>query len=170
MTQTIIADHNQNIDLRIEYLTNCSQHISVLAKLQYDEISQHWVKGASVETTKQRLMTHLNYDQLPITLVALSEQTPVGMASLRINDGIRPDLEPWLGSLVVHPKYRGSRVGERLIKAIEQEALARGYEKLYLLAFDATIPNWYSRLGWKKMGTDELFTHTVTVMQLELEK
>ncbi|MBA2655007.1 MAG: GNAT family N-acetyltransferase [Gammaproteobacteria bacterium] len=115
-------------------------------------------------------MTHLNYDQLPITLVALSEQTPVGMASLRINDGIRPDLEPWLGSLVVHPKYRGSRVGERLIKAIEQEALARGYEKLYLLAFDATIPNWYSRLGWKKMGTDELFTHTVTVMQLELEK
>ncbi len=38
----------------------------------------------------------------------------VGMVSLRNNDGIRRDLTPWLGSLVVNPAYRQRNVGNTI--------------------------------------------------------
>jgi len=37
------------------------------------------------------------------------------MCSLRENDGIRPDITPWLGSLVVDPKYQRQGIGNMLI-------------------------------------------------------
>ena len=37
------------------------------------------------------------------TDVALDGDLTVGMCSLSESSGIRPDLTPWLGSLVVHP-------------------------------------------------------------------
>ena len=43
-----------------------------------------------------------------------------------------------------------------------------GHQVLYLLAFDPTIPNWYTRLGWTHIGDDELFSHRVTVMSIAL--
>lgn len=156
------------LEIEIKYLVDCKEHIPKLASLQYEEISRHWVSGSSIETAKKRLSDHANIDCLPFTIVALDRGQPIGMASLRINDGIRPDLEPWLGSLVVSPLHRGLKVGEKLIEAIKTEAITRGYEKLYLLAFDPTIPDWYTKLGWNKIGMDQLFTHPVTVMDLNL--
>jgi hypothetical protein len=43
-----------------------------------------------------------------------------------------------------------------------------GYNILYLLAFDPTIPSWYAKLGWESIGNDELFGHQVTVMSINL--
>jgi N-acetylglutamate synthase-like GNAT family acetyltransferase len=42
-----------------------------------------------------------------------------------------------------------------------------GFEKLYLFAFDQTIPSYYESLGWKKIGMDEFKSHPVTVMEVE---
>jgi predicted N-acetyltransferase YhbS len=150
--------------IEIKYLSECQHYIPYLAKLQFEEISRHWVPNATILSTKQKLIQHANRDTLPMTLVATKNHEPIGMASLRINDGIRSDLEPWLGSLVVDKKHRGCKIGERLIKAIKQEAKSRGYPEIYLLAFDKTIPTWYAELGWGKIGDDELFGHPITVM------
>jgi len=38
-------------------------------------------------------------------------------------------------------------VGEALINIVKDQAKNLGYQILYLLAFDPTIPNWYARLG-----------------------
>jgi hypothetical protein len=43
-----------------------------------------------------------------------------------------------------------------------------GFEKLYLFAFDPTIPEDYERLGWRKIGMDEFKSHPVTVMEVVL--
>lgn len=77
-------------------------------------------------------------------------------------------LTPWLGSLVVDPAYRKLKIGEALVDAIKNQAKAWQHTHVYLLAFDQTIPNWYTRLGWKKIGVDKLFGHQVTVMDIEL--
>ena len=95
-------------DLEIGLLTDCQEHIPVLAKLWYEEISKHWAPNASIERAKQNLLKHSNRDQMPLTFVAIRQGKAIGMASLRENDGIRLDLVPWLGSLVVHPDYRGA--------------------------------------------------------------
>lgn len=103
-----------------------------------------------------------------MTFVATSNGKPIGMNSLRKTDGIQPDLTPWLGSLLVHPAYRRCKIGEALINEIKRQALLLGYKKMYLFAFDTTIPNWYKTLGWGKIGTDQMFNHPVTVMSINL--
>ncbi len=156
-------------NFEIKLLADCVETIPQLSELQYEEITRHWVPGSSIEGVSQKLMGHANRDQLPLTFVAIIDEQSIGMASLRITDGIQPELSPWLGGLVVDPAYRGKGVGEALINQIKQEALLRHYQVLYLLAFDPTIPKWYSRLGWESIGRDQLFGHAVAVMQKNLQ-
>lgn len=154
--------------IEIKLLTECQEYIPELAILWYEEISRHWVPDASVERATQNLIKHLNEDKMPMTFVALLEGKPIGIASLRENDGIRPDLAPWLGSLIVAPAYRRRQIGETLIDVTKEKARDFGYKKIYLLAFEPTIPDWYARLGWEKIGMDQYFGHPVTVMSLDL--
>ena len=155
-------------NVEIKYLAECREHIPQLAILWYEGISKHWVPSASIERAQQNLNKHLNDEKMPLTLVVLYDGKPIGMASLRENDGICPDLIPWLGSLVIDHAYRGQGMGNKLIKAVKNQAKNFGYEKLYLLAFDKTIPSWYKQLGWKEIGTNKLFEHSVTVMCIDL--
>ena len=106
---------------------------------------------------------------MPITFVALHDNKPVGMCSLRENDGIRPDLVPWLASLVVDQHYQKQGIAKKLIDAAKAKATELGFKTLYLLAFDLTIPHYYASLGWHEIGTDELLGHPVTVMEISLD-
>lgn len=159
---------NMNNQIEIKYLVDCQEYIPILAKLWYEEISRHWVKDSSVEKAIERLRVHLNKDKLPLALVALQDNNPVGMACLRETDGIRPGVTPWLGSLVVDPTLRGKKIGEMLIEAIKSQAKLFSYNILYLLAFDLTIPDWYARLGWQWVGHDDLLGHRVVVMSISI--
>jgi GNAT superfamily N-acetyltransferase len=105
---------------------------------------------------------------LPLTLIALRDNKPIGMCSLRVNDGIRPDLSPWLGSLFVDPSARGLGVGKLLINAVIEKAHNMGFSNLYLLTFDDTLPKWYEKLGWKLIVKDELNGYPVSVMKFSL--
>lgn len=94
----------------IKPLINCQEHIPMLAELWYQEISRHWAPDASTEKAQQKLVDHLNDGTMPTAFVALRDDEPIGMVCLRENDGIRPGVTPWLGSLVVNPQYRGKKV------------------------------------------------------------
>lgn len=153
---------------QIKLLADSPEHIPELAKLWYEELSRHWNPHATIEKATQMLIDHLSKDKLPLAFVAFCDDQPIGMACLRETDGIRPSDAPWLGSLVVHPKYRGRKVGETLINKIKDVAKSLGYPALYLLVFDPTLPNWYVRLGWKFIGYDELLGHQVEVMSIKL--
>ena len=154
--------------IEIKLLAECPEHIPALATLCYEEIGRQWVSGASVALAEQKLHEHLQVDSMPLAFVALWHGNPVGIACLRQFDGIREELCPWLGSLVVHPGHRRQQIGEKLIDAVQQQARQFGYSRLYLLAFDKTIPVWYAKLGWQGIGFDMLFDHTVTVMSRAL--
>ncbi len=154
--------------LQIKLLSECQENIPELAHLWYEEISKQWVPNSSVERATQNLIQHSNTDIMPMTFVAQQNGEAIGMASLRDNDGIRDDLSPWLGTLIVHPKHRQRKVGEALIETTKDQARKLGFDRLYLLAFNLTIPKWYARLGWEKIGMDTLFLHPVTVMQIEI--
>lgn len=154
--------------LDIKFLADCEDHIPALAKLWYEEISRHWAPNPSIERAIQNLKNHSNKSKLPIAYVAIYDSKPVGLACLRDNDGIREGTGPWLGSLVVCPRYRGHHIGEALINAVKLKALDFDYHEIYLLAFDPTIPQWYAKLGWSSIGEDQLFGHRVEVMKIKL--
>ena len=53
-------------------------------------------------------------------------------------------------------------------KGAIEKAQQMGFEKLYLFAFDKTIPDYYQRLGWNVIGSDNFKGHPVTVMHIGL--
>lgn len=151
-----------NID--IAYLKDHPQYLPLVAEWVFNEWG-HYNPGSTLDRAKSKLSEHLNKDSLPITFVALENNQPVGTCSLRVNDGIRPDLTPWLGSLYVVPNARSRGLGEKLIDIVINQACSMKYPKLYLLAFDPTLPNWYRKLGWQGIGEDVLNGHPVSLMQ-----
>lgn len=154
--------------IKIDFLKEHPHTIDRLAQIWYQVLGRIWVPDISIERVKQRFLEHLNDNTMPLTFVALLENKPVGMCSLRENDGIRPDVMPWLGSLVVDPEYQKHGIGEQLIDATKQKAKQLGFKQLFLFAFDPTIPNYYQKLGWKKIGIEQFKEHPVTVMEINL--
>ena len=154
--------------IKVDILKNHPNTIPALAHIWHEVLGKIWVPDVPVERVIARFADHLSDKNLPITFVALDGDVPVGMCSLRENDGIRPDLTPWLGSLVVDPKYQKQGIGKMLADTTVLKAKELGFEKLYLFAFDPTIPDYYERLGWKKIGMDEFKSQPVMVMEAEL--
>ncbi len=155
--------------ITIDLLKNHQDSIPRLAAIWHEVLGKIWVPDVPIERVIQKYDSHLNDTQLPITFVATDGEKPVGMCSLRENDGIRPDLTPWLGSLVVSPDYQKQGIAPLLIEASQQKAKDLGFKKIYLFAFDPTIPDYYSRLGWSVIGIDEFKGHAVTVMEFSLK-
>ncbi|HYF98275.1 MAG TPA: GNAT family N-acetyltransferase [Coxiellaceae bacterium] len=156
------------MNIEFKLLANCPEQLHRLARLHYEELARHWVPDISYERVEQRFKEHLNHNSLPLTWVAFENNHSVGMASLRVTDGIRLELTPWLGGLVVDPSHRGKKIGEELINQTKQKAREFGFEKLYLFAFNPTLPQWYEKLGWKFLDYDQLFGHKVTIMSINL--
>lgn len=72
---------------------------------------------------------------------------------------------PWLGSLVVDSAYQKRGIGGMLINATKQKAVELHFEKLYLFAFDPTLPAYYQQYGFDNIGLDSFKGHAVTVME-----
>ena len=154
--------------ITIDYLKHHPDSIPILATLWLDTIGRLWAPHVTREEVIQRFQSHLNIDTLPLTFVALDGDIPVGMCSLRLTDGIRPDLSPWLGSLLVDPKYQNNGIGKMLIKTTQSKAKDLGYNTLHLFTFDPNLPSYYRRLGWDIMEMDELRGHPITLMDIQL--
>lgn len=154
------------MDIRIDLLKNHTDSIPQLAKIWQEVLGNIWLPNISIEQVKQKLLTHINDKSLPLTFVAFHNNNPVGMCSLRENDGIRPELKPWLGSLVVDSAYQKLGIAPKLMNSVKQKALELDFETLYLLTFDPTLPDYYDKHGWDTIGTDIFQGHPVTVMEV----
>ncbi|MDM5057265.1 GNAT family N-acetyltransferase [Aeromonas rivipollensis] len=154
--------------IKIDLLQNHPDAIPELANIWYEVLGKMWSPEVPVERVITKLAEHLNDRALPITFVAFDGERAVGMSSLRENDGIRHKLTPWFGSLVVAPEYQKQGIGKMLVDVALLKAKELGFEKLYLFAFDPTIPDYYSRLGWHKIGMDEFKSSPVTVMEIDV--
>lgn len=90
---------------------------------------------------------------MPVTWIAVHKQKPAGMISLKMND--HPDikdLNPWLGSLFVHPFHRKKGIASALINVVEREAKTKyQYKELYLFTTDTM--SLYEKHGWVRMRT-----------------
>ena len=149
-------------------LMSCQQVIPELAQMWYELLGLKWAPGVKVSDVEQRFLNHCNDEKLPLTLVAFKNQQPIGMCSLRENEGIRPELSPWLGSLVVDKHFQNQGIAKLLIDAIKEKAKQKGFSKLYLFTFDKTLPEYYQRLNWEILGIDEFQAKPVTVMECVL--
>lgn len=157
----------KNTDIKL--LIDCPTHIPQLAELWFQELGKPWIKNAKIENAVNTYTVHANRETMPMTWVAEDNGKPVGMVSLRSNDGIRDGVEPWLGSLIVDPKYRNKKIGQKLIDEVKRKAKEMGYKTLHLFALDPTLHQWYEKLGWRLIGEDVYDANPVRVMAIDLE-
>ena len=86
------------------------------------------------------------------TFVLFDDDVPVGTASLVASDlPSRPDLTPWLASVLVRPQFRGRGYSAPLVKHVE-EAAAASATVLWLYTWSAE--RVYARLGWERVGLE----------------
>jgi predicted N-acetyltransferase YhbS len=136
-------------EVRIEQLANRIELLPVVAGWLYYEWWQD-VEDASLGTLTDLLRAHLVPDQIPMTLVALLGEQPVGTATLLAHDvGTEqwPQLSPWMAAVYVAPAYRRRGIGARLVNETVASARAMGTDVLYLLTTERE--DFYALLGWQ---------------------
>jgi GNAT superfamily N-acetyltransferase len=86
------------------------------------------------------------------TFVLFDDDVPVGTASLVANDlPSRPDLTPWLASVLVRPQFRGRGYSAPLVRHVEGAAAASA-TVLWLYTWSAE--QVCARLGWERVGLE----------------
>jgi predicted N-acetyltransferase YhbS len=153
--------------ITIDLLKNHPGSIPRCAEIWHEVVGKIWMPEIGIEEIEFLCHEELKQD-MPLTYIALNGEIPVGSCTLELNGGIRSDLGPWIGDLVVDPKYQKQGIGKMLLDTTIEKAKELGFERLYLFAFDPTIPEYYARLGWRKIGMDEFKSHHVTVMEVAL--
>ena len=155
-------------DIAIDYLANCPQLTDELARLSFLEWQDvYQQRKQTLKHSVKNYRERMNTDRLPLTLVALQASELVGMVSLKFHDmDTRPDLDPWLGGLLVLPEWRNHGVGTMLMRRATQEARRLNISQLYL--WTHTAERLYHNLGWQIVERTKYFGKESVVMQLDL--
>ena len=143
--------------MTLRYLRDVPEHTKTVARWIYDTFLHEF----ETTTFEEWLETRKHPER--ITFVALENGQAVGTASLDFEDlPPKPDLTPWLASVYVLPEYRSQGIGEKLITAVEKEAVAKGFRHIYLHTSDRA--NFYAKRGWQILLTVDYWGKTNTVM------
>jgi GNAT superfamily N-acetyltransferase len=168
-------------NIAVDYLANCPELVDELARLSWKEWQDVYQQRQqtfddSLKNYRERLNTH----RLPLTLVAVRARHGqslarltvncrelVGMVSLKFHDmDTRPDLDPWLGGLLVLPEWRNRGVGTMLMHRATEEARRLNVPRLYLWTYSAE--GLYQKLGWQVVERTNYFGKEAVVMQIDL--
>ncbi len=124
-------------------------------------------RGPSLEQRLEHLRAQASPEQ---TFVLCDNGIPVATASLVINDlPSRPDLTPWLASVLVRPEFRGRGYSTALVRHVEAEAAPMAPT---LWPYTWTAELLYARLGWAVVGPEHDTNRDIPVvlMKRDLEQ
>lgn len=153
--------------MHIDYLADHTDVLLDLASL-HCEFFGRFKPDMTPESRAEQLGARSGKTSIPLTVVALDQEKPIGSASIVEHDlDSRPDLSPWVASVVVRSDYQRQGVGTALMKRIEIEAVKLGIKKLFLFTPDMEV--FYTTLDWVTIGS-EIFKgrFEVTLMEKEI--
>ena len=105
--------------------------------------------SSTLERSIQKFWLRSNVDRLPIALLAIDEDKPVGTASLVEVEYPEDEPGPWVSGVYVSPQYRGKGIAAALMSRLEREAVRFGARRLLL---GAAAPELYRRHGYTPTG------------------
>jgi GNAT superfamily N-acetyltransferase len=154
--------------ITIDYLADHPELLDQLAQLSWKEWQDIYEqRDQTLEHCLKNYRERMNTDRLPLTLVALHRNELVGMVSLKFHDmDTRPDLDPWLGGLLVLPEWRNRGIGTMLTHRATDEARRLNISPLYLWTHSAE--RLYRKLGWQVVERTNYFGKEAVVMAIDL--
>ncbi|MEJ8555047.1 GNAT family N-acetyltransferase [Tepidibacter sp. Z1-5] len=130
----------------IVYLCDYTQYTEIVARWIFEEFVKSIRPEVTFDMVLNRVKERNKYD-IPVTLIVLEGDLCLGTVSLFNNDlKNRPNLEPWLASLIVNKEFRNRGIGKLLVDEIIKIAKNRDYKQLYLRTEKAV--DYYKKLGW----------------------
>ena len=107
---------------------------------------REWPAAGGKQVVTQRLYGAGLRDQLPLTLLALSESIPVGFISLIFYEqGLETGRLHWVDALYTNPRFRRRGVASHLLRIGEERAIGLGIKDLYALTDEVSL---YEHNGW----------------------
>jgi GNAT superfamily N-acetyltransferase len=157
-------------EISIEYLRDHPHLINELAKLSWNEWQPiYQERSQNFEDALNNYRGRMNTDRLPVTVVALSKNQLVGTVSLKFHDlDIRPQLDPWLGALLVLPDWRGQGIASLLMQRAVDIARTLNIAQLYL--WTSSAEGLYRKLGWRVVERTEYCGKTIVVMTVTTDE
>jgi predicted N-acetyltransferase YhbS len=133
--------------VKIDYLKNHPVIALRLAELCGTEW-QHLYTGWNREVALREFESQRADGTLPLSLVAIEQDEPLGMVSIIFDDlpGYE-HLNPWLASLFVLPGHRGKETGSRLVREAEKLLANNGVATACL--FTESARTFFEKLGWR---------------------
>ncbi len=103
-----------------------------------------------LETFRERFLTTLGKDGLPLDILAIKDGRPVGTAALKKHEmeELFPEFRYWMGSVFVAPEFRRRGIAHSLACHVIELARQRQLPQLYLQTVDLT-GGLYADLGWE---------------------
>jgi GNAT superfamily N-acetyltransferase len=154
-------------NIAIDSLANCPEFVGELARLCWKEWQEVYEqRKQTLDHSLKNYRERMNTDRLPLTLVAVHSGELVGMVSLKFHDmDTRPDLDPWLGGLLVLPEWRNRGVGTMLMLRATEQARRLNVPRLYLWTHSAE--KLYHKLGWQVVERTNYFGKEAVVMKID---
>jgi GNAT superfamily N-acetyltransferase len=154
--------------LAFPLLAQLPELVPLVAGWLWDEWG-HLRPGSSLDALTQDIHSKLDPGTLPIQVLALADEVPVGVAMLKPHEmrDVFPDRTPWLGSVVVARAFRCNGIGAALTREIEELARRRGFTRLYLQT-EREDGGVYGRLGWQTCDRLSYHGYQANVMTREL--
>ena len=153
--------------MKIEYLADHPSFIPTLSRW-FMEASPDYYSGKTLEDVAATFEPRLNRGRVPLALVALEDEEPLGTVSL-LEESVttHTHLTPWLAGLHVAEARRHQGIATKLIEALVQEAAAINFETLYIGISRAE--DFYSARGWQTVDKIVYYDKPLTIMQLRLD-
>ena len=149
----------------IDYLANHPNLIPLLSQWNYD-MWGYLDPSNTPDKNAEQLRQSANLRQIPTCFVAIEDSQLLGSAGLIISDlSIRPELTPWLASVLVGEAYRNRGIGSALVQRVMEEAATLEVETLHLITPDKQ--NFYTRLGWTAIEDLDYRNELVTLMTFQ---
>ena len=125
--------------------------------------------GSDLARASEQLRSSLSRDELPINILAMLHERPVGTAALKLQEveDLFPDKQYWLGSVFVDKTYRGVGIASALCMKIVQLAEQKGVPHLYLQTQNLQ-GGLYTGLGWEPIEQFRFKHEDALLMRKEL--
>lgn len=129
----------------------------------------HLYESWDADTSLREFEASRTDGQLPITLIAIEDDTLLGTVSIVLNDlPGREDLNPWLASLLVLPEHRGKHVASFLVRQVEEFLGQLGFAEAFL--FTEAAGGLFQKLGWEPYEPAKTNGHDVMIFRKGFEK
>jgi N-acetylglutamate synthase-like GNAT family acetyltransferase len=131
---------------------------------------QEWTRGygnAPLAEFWREVRQCIMSESIPVVFVAMLGKEIIGTASILENDlPSRCDINPWLGSIFVHPLWRHRGVATALINAAISHAECLQLDELFL--FTSYLDEMYARFRFVTVDTGEFMGERVSIMRRDL--